>query len=216
MQTPVAINQENFLPVKKARLIIAVAITIYLIIGTVIGYMFVWYPFQSKSRYEAEIQDALKSVQQNPNDISARIDLGFKYMKAQKYDQAKGEYNAALQIDPNNTTTQLNLAYLDIEIKNYKEADKILSKLIQSEPGFQASFLLGKSEFLQNKYSDAVQNLTSARDMDPTDTETLYYLGVSYARLGQKDNASKAFKSALDFDPNRQDVQKELTKLGVK
>lgn len=216
MPTQVTINDENFIPIKKARLIIALVLAVYLIIGLVVGYTFIWYPYHNESRYQAEIHDALTQVQRMPNDISARINLGFKYMKAGQYDQAKGEYNAALQIDPNNSIAQMNMAYVDMAMKNYKEADKILGALIKTDHGFQPYFLMGKSAYLQNKYGPAVQNLISAKDMNPTDTETLYYLGMSYARVGQKDNAQRILKSALDFDPKRQDVINELKKLDNK
>lgn len=203
------------IPIGQARLIILAVAVIYLALGTVFGYIFVWSPNKAVTRYEAEIKDALKTVKQKPNDIGARINLGFKYMKTQKFDEAKAEYNAALQIDPNNRVAILNMAYFFLETKNYKEADKYLENLNKTDPGFQVYFMLGKSKFMQKDFNAAIQKLQFARDLDPTDTETHYYMGLSYLKTGEKDKAAEEFKEALQFDPNRRDAIEELKKMGI-
>ena len=215
MAEQTADNSEKMVSVGKARIIILIAVLAYLSLGIAVGYLYFWRTNQS-NRYDAEIKNAVNTVVENPDDINARINLGFKYMKAGKYKEAKAEYNAALQIDANNILAQLNMAYLYIQTKDYSSADSILTRLSTDDPGFQVYFLLGKSKYLQKKYPEAVQNLLSARDTNPTDTETLYYLGLSYKGLGNKDEAVKVFKRALEFDPNRKDVQNELARLGVK
>lgn len=206
-------SQEKMISKKKARLILVGAIIAYILLGIAVGYFFFWDQYSKASRYEQELKDAIKKVQNNPNDLAARVDLGFKFMKAGKYDEAMAEYNAALKIDPNNSVVKMNIGYLYIEMKKYREADKVLQEVLETDPGFQVYFLLGKSKFLQGSYREAIQYLMAARDMNPTDTEVHYLLGQSYEKIGDNDMAIKSYEEALRFDPERKDAQEALARL---
>lgn len=215
MKAAPALKQEKLITPAKARIILVVATLIYIILGLAIGNFFVWDQYDTASRYQQEINDAVLRVQDKPNDISLRLELGFYYTKAGKYTEAQREYNAALSIDPNSTLVRLNMANLQLEMKKYEAVQQLLNEVVQSDPNYQAYFLLGKSDFWQKKYSKAIQEFISARDLNPTDTETLYYLGLSYENTGNKKTAAETYRELLQYDPSHQGAQKALKRVGL-
>lgn len=210
------VKRDKLIAYGNARLILLVAILIYILMGLSFGYYFVWDQYSTDSRYQQEIKDAVINVQEKPNDVSARVELGFIYMKAQRLNDAYREYSSALSIDPNSRLAKLNMANLLLEMKKFKEADKSLNEVAKTDPSYQVYSLLGHSNFLQKKYREAIQSYLSARDLNPTDTETLNYLGLSYEKVGNKKMAAEAYKEALQYDPNNQQVKNNLKRISLK
>lgn len=210
------IKTDKLIAPARAHLILTVATLFYILLGIAIGYFFVWDQYSTDSRYEQEIKDGVFNVQEKPNDISARVELGFIYMKAKRYNDAHREFSVALSIDPNSRLARLNMANLLLEMKKFKEAEKLLNDVAKSDSSYQAYSLLGKSNYLQKKYKAAIQSYLSARDLNPTDTETLYYLGLSYEKTGNKKMAAESYREALQYDPNYQQAKNALKRFGVK
>jgi Flp pilus assembly protein TadD len=85
-------------------------------------------------------------------------------------------------------------------------------------PG-QASILdtLGWVQYRRGAYQEASQSLAKAADLAPTIAPIQYHLGMAYARLGRKDDATLALRRALQLDPKLPEapkIQETLRELG--
>ena len=74
--------------------------------------------FQLREQWEnKDFADAIseykKQLQQNPNSVSAHIQLGVTYLAMDAYEAAAGEYQQAIQLSPENFSAHygLGLAY---------------------------------------------------------------------------------------------------------
>jgi len=68
---------------------------------------------------------------------------------------------------------------------------------------------LGRVEFLQKHYAEALELLGHAVASDDSLREAHYYLGLTYSRLGQKSESDREFQRATQLE--REDTEKRKT-----
>lgn len=69
---------------------------------------------------------------------------------------------------------------------NYAQAQRLASEYLKAHPGTpEARIALARAELAQGESSEAFQDLRKALELDPTNTDALYYLGRVSAILSQ-------------------------------
>lgn len=127
-----------------------------------------------------------------------------------KTDSVKAYANGLLEAFPQNSMNgELyrilgELAYSD---KQYTKAEQLLQKYMNGtdDPRRSALFAMGLSCYELNKFDDVIKYLRKVTGISDKTTETAYlFLGNSYLKLNDKDNARLAFEAALGtrFDKN--------------
>ena len=76
--------------------------------------------------------------------------------------------------------------------------------------GFELLFNDGRAAYWKKRYRDAVRMLKHAALIRPERAVTHYYLGLSYAALGNFAEAEKAYREALRRDPDSNVAWSEL------
>jgi arylsulfatase A-like enzyme/Flp pilus assembly protein TadD len=96
----------------------------------------------------------------------------------------------------------VSAALIDEEQKHYAES---LRKLQQAEKGGSHSgtirFLMAGEYFHLNDFPHAAEYYQSALELDPKNSITAYYLGVSRLETGDLEAAERAFQRTLELDP---------------
>jgi tetratricopeptide (TPR) repeat protein len=74
-------------------------------------------------------------------------------------------------------------------------------------------FLLGMSNTLQNKKSEALKNFERSTSLDPTNVKYLNYYANALVNNGYLNKAEKIFTQAVQLDSSRADIQESLGRL---
>lgn len=138
-----------------------------------------------------------------------------------KGDQGKAKelYQKTLQLNPNDFVAANNLAYLMIETGDNPDVALSLAqtarRLRPESP--ETADTLAWVYFYKGNYSQARDLLEDALKQDPNDASMHYHLGMTYAKLDNKQDAALHFKKAASIDPNGRsgkNAAAELAKIG--
>jgi tetratricopeptide (TPR) repeat protein len=161
-------------------------------------------------------QDALKSAhtaydeaqKRSPNSplvplLRARLQFAEKDV-----DGARKSIADALALKQNYTDAYFLLSQIEIQEGNGPEAIQSTQSAIllaPNNPGlrFQLGFLL----YASGDYENAVRVLETAVTLNADYANALYFLGLSYDRLGKTDEAKTAFAKVLALNPTNEEVK---------
>lgn len=197
-----------------ATALIVSTVAVILAVGLAVGYLFFWDAFDKESKPEHDLKVAEARVNAAPNDVDARIALGWAFVQVNKLDQAVEQYDNALKLDPNNEIAKYNLALVKIQRQDYNGARQDLEALQKENPRYlDVRATLGVLYNQIGQYKLAVPELEMVDAFDPGRVDVLYQLGIAYEKSGNEAKAKATFTKALQFNPNDQAVKKELAAL---
>jgi len=146
-----------------------------------------------------------KIIEDNPEDLDSYLKLGYIYEVRSiapfinEYDEALEYYLKALGI-------------LDLLEESSSSASSSRNKGIN----IYINTRIGYIYFENRKYSEAIEYLERAETISPYNIEAAYYLGLSYDKIGEKENALSYFEKVLELAPQSefaQEAEKKLKKL---
>jgi len=160
---------------------------------------------------DQQIQSAEAAVRQSPNNVAARLALAVAYEEKNRLDDALAQYAEILKVDPGNMDgimgkgrTLLTKGDLDAATAEYtKIVDaKKSGEFAGADTRLQASYYyLGLIALKQGKPPLAIERLDQALQIEPTDSDAMYQIGLAQAQLGNHTGAIAMFKKALTFVP---------------
>lgn len=148
--------------------------------------------------------------------LNSHIELGVGYLRNRNYQRAKESLQRALEIDSQSAKAHnyFGLLYqleLDPEMaeEHYKKAIRYDPSLASARNNYGA-FL-----FEQGRYEEAIVQLKEAASDKLYRNRSHVYenLGISYLRLGQREEARKAFHKSIALNPNQSRALLELAQL---
>ena len=117
----------------------------------------------------------------------------------------KGEWKKAealLNQSPSEEALRLYWkAYVFFRTGRYSEAAATVSRYLEQKPDSAAGRkVLGLCRFMQGRPADAERELRQAAELDPSDSEALYYLGRLYFTRRDFPAALRTFESVVSMD----------------
>jgi len=144
-----------------------------------------------------------KSISQMPPGSAELVTSAQRHFIRQEYDQAEADYLKILDRDQNNALTLANLAMTQLQMGKDAEAEKNLkAALAQSPDDAYALSTMGYLRFQQEKFEDALNYLSRAAQINPSNPEVQNYLGATLNHLGQRKPAESALRRAVQIAPN--------------
>lgn len=124
------------------------------------------------------------------------------YNNLENYPKALGYFNLALQKDEaNSKECYYKAGWIYVNQQKYPEAVTALQKAADYDPKDAACReQLAYAYFMQNKYDSAITAFNAAIDLDPQSKVSYYYKGLSYASMGEKENAMEAYAQLKPLD----------------
>ena len=151
----------------------------------------------------ASVGAGKKSITELPSGSGQLVAEAQKFFAAKQYAKAEDNYHKILQRDENNTLVLGNLAAIEMEQGKLAEAEKHLMTAVAQHPDDAYNVaMLGYLKFRQEKYDDALDLLSRAVKLDPSNPEIENYLGVTLSHKGMRVQAETALRKAVQIAPN--------------
>ncbi len=111
---------------------------------------------------------------------SQNLALGLLFASRNLFDQAMQRLEAVLQVDPSNEVAILNLALAEKSTGKSSEAMARLQTALALHPSAVLYNALGSMDEESGRYVEAVQSYQRAVELDPTNEQYYFDLGVEY------------------------------------
>ena len=132
-----------------------------------------------------------------PNDASAHYGLGRIYQIGLQFDKAQAEFALSVELQPVQTESYFELGDLALKQGNFDEAIKQFSKTLERDPKHGGALEgTGEAYFKQKHYDQAKNFLERAITAAPDYAPCHYYLGLTLARLGRKEDSERELATA--------------------
>src|SRR5579859_658912 len=127
-----------------------------------------------------------KLLQQLPDSIEARTNLGVALAHEGRYDEALQQYRKVLSRDSQNETALLNLALALYKRGDFVKAQSEFDKLHKLRPANQQAFyLLADCDLRLGRFQDAIRLAEPAYEAHPDDPALEYIVGTALIQDGQ-------------------------------
>jgi len=152
----------------------------------------------------AEASAAYKrALEQDPELVGARLNLGVLDVRAGKFVEARGHFQRALEREPSNTSALLNLGkclHLSGEID---KAFRTLKRTIELSPEMaEAHLALARVLIDANNFDAALPYSRKAAELDPTSALAHEILSIVLSMMGMHLEAMEESSKALDLRPS--------------
>jgi tetratricopeptide (TPR) repeat protein len=122
-------------------------------------------------------------LEQNPDNVVARSNLGAALSRAGRYEEAIAEYTHALKREGNNAAIQLNLALAYYKAAQIPVAAEHLAAIVAKQPhNRQAILLLADCDLQLDENKRVIELLRPLEQQSPDDLSIAYLLGTAYIR----------------------------------
>ncbi len=152
------------------------------------------------------------SILSEPNDPGLRLSLANAYLKANRIEEALGQFQQALVIEPKNEEALLGAGVAHMKLGQTEQAVQAFVTIIaqnKENPYAQlnqrleaAHYYLGRIYREQGKLDEAVNELRLALGINRADADVLYELGLTFQARGEYADAASAFEVALAYVPD--------------
>lgn len=128
------------------------------------------------------------------------------------YEEARSIFEKVLELEPENADAKINLGICLVETnpENPMQGIQLLREVVDKDPANTRAILqLGHFSVLSGQYSKAIERYQQALDIDPNLAEAWFYLGDTYAKMGDMVNAEKNLLKYRSFLED-EEVKKQL------
>jgi tetratricopeptide (TPR) repeat protein len=140
--------------------------------------------------------------------------MGLVQQSLQQTADARLHFEKSVQLQPVQTESYFQLGLLDLEQKQFQDAATRFERALERDPKHAgALFGLGRIAFEKRDYPNAVPLLQRSIDSDASLRQAHYYLGLSYARLGRRDDSDKELETASRLE--HEEVEKHRIVLKI-
>jgi tetratricopeptide (TPR) repeat protein len=156
-----------------------------------------------------------QALQLNPASSDAHQNLGLTWQTQGRVNEAVTEFEQAARLNSNRVDSWTHLGFLCAATPNrMPEAERAFRELTRLQPSSaEASGWLGNALAEQNKLADAIPFYLTALKLNPGDCRNEFNLGLTFSRLGQRDEAAEHYRRALSINPNYPEAQIALRQL---
>lgn len=137
--------------------------------------------------------------QTNEEKVNQFVQDGTFHHDKKEYNKAIAEYNKALEIDSKSTLAHYELALTYSEMQNHKKAVSHANKVLKQKNQHMVEAYMVKGNVLdeQGKTKKSIKLFKKALKETKGHYLLNYNLGINYFKLGQLDEASNQFISAI-------------------
>lgn len=162
----------------------------------------------AKSSYET-------AVQQDPKFFAAYLKLGWLYTEDEEYGFALEYFRTAANLEPKSSDALYGIAYCQQQLGQFPESLASYRHLIATDTSYYIAFFNQGyiKQFEQEELDSAIFFYNRAIEQHPDFVKAWHNLGICYEQQGRNAMAYKAFKKALEYNPDFELSKKEIMRL---
>jgi len=139
-------------------------------------------------------------LEARPDDASAHFGLGRIYQIGLRFDQAKTEFARSIELKPVQTEAYYELGDIALKQGDAPGALANFEKTLARDPRHGGALEgAGEAHFKLKQYEEARSLLERAVEAAPDYPPSHYYLGLTLARLGKKEEAQRELAKASEL-----------------
>ena len=140
--------------------------------------------------------------------------LGILAAKNKNFNLSCDSFRKAIRSIPNYIEPVFNLATLHCEHRHFSEAEELARRVIQLNPVHSGAYnLLGNIKFESGDIWSAQRYYLAAKEIDPTNVDTIFNEANAYRALGDFESAFSGYEKVLELDPYYSDAYFQLSNL---
>lgn len=149
------------------------------------------------------VEAAKKVVELKPKSEQDIYNLGYEYIKAQKFQEAIDAFRQALVVNPNYDVAHFQIGLAYYQMKKYKEAIDPFKKNLALVPDNAYGWLYLGMAYMQVKdFNSALDPIKKASDLQPDNGTALFNLAVVYLNLRDNFSAREVYRRLATVDAN--------------
>jgi tetratricopeptide (TPR) repeat protein len=170
--------------------------------------------FLGLSQFEDARQQFARYVAVRPDDASGHCALGMTLAALEHEPEARRDFERSIALAPAQSESYFRLGLIDLDAKDLDEAARNLHQVLAREPKHAGALsALGRVAFEQKRYPDAIDLLQQAIASDGSSREAHYYLGLTFARLGRKEEAEAQLQVATRLEHDEAQHRRTLLRI---
>jgi len=146
---------------------------------------------------EAALHDYLAA---HPASADAHFLLGYVLFREKKATESLAEFTAGARTRHPKAEEFKTIASDYVLLRDYSDAEKWFTEVTRETPNdADAWYLLGRTKFNENSFTDAVSCFERAMTLHPRYIEAENNLGLALKELNELEEAKQAFRTAIDW-----------------
>ncbi|MGA8776271.1 MAG: tetratricopeptide repeat protein [Terriglobales bacterium] len=157
--------------------------------------------FMGLSRFDEARQQFARYAESRPDDASGHCALGMTLAALERAPEAQKQFERSIALAPEQTESYFRLGLIELNEKDLDEAARNFRQVLTHDSKHAAALSgLGRVAFEQKRYSDAIDLLQRAIASDDSLREAHYYLGLTFVRVGRKEEADNQLQIATRLE----------------
>lgn len=144
-----------------------------------------------------------KAYKFDSNNKNVVIELASAYLDLRRYNNAKDAYKHLVDLGETSAANYKQLLTLSFQLRQQDDVLTYAAKLKEKDPSEKVAFYIGKTQYDQDNYGEAIRNLNEAAKEDPTNAEVPYMIAHSYADMMNYKQAIPYFQKAIEMQPDK-------------
>jgi tetratricopeptide (TPR) repeat protein len=157
--------------------------------------------FLGEWKFEDARQQFARYVEARPDDASGHCALGMTLAALENTQEAREQFERSIALAPEQTESYFRLGLIELNVKDLAEAATNFRRILTRDSKHAGALSgLGRVAFVQKHYSEAIDMLQRAIASDDSMREAHYYLGLTFARVGRKEEAENQMQIATRLE----------------
>jgi len=144
-----------------------------------------------------------KASNYDGNSKVITTELASAYLDLRRYGQAREMYKKLVTMGDESAVNLKQVMTLSFQLKQGDDVLLYADKLKKADPSEKVAYYVGRVNYDQDNYGDAIRYLQMAQKEDPTNAEVPYLIAHSYADMMNYKQAIPYFKKAIELDPSK-------------
>jgi tetratricopeptide (TPR) repeat protein len=157
--------------------------------------------FLGEWKFEEARQEFVRYVEARPDDASGYCALGMTLAALEHTQEAREQFERSIALAPEQTESYFRLGLIELNMKDLdKAATNFRVVLTRDSKHTGALSGLGRVAYEKKHYSEAIDLLQRALASDDSLREAHYYLGLTFVRVGRKEEADSQLQIATRLE----------------
>jgi len=157
--------------------------------------------FLGEWKFEDARQQFAGYVEARPDDSSGHCALGMTLAALERTQEAREQFERSIVLAPEQIESYFRLGLIELNMKDLDEAAMSFRQVLNRDSKHAGALLaLGRVAFEQKRYADAIDLLQRAIAIDDSLNEAHYYLGMTFVRVGRKEEADRQLEIATRLE----------------